>query len=471
MVKRKNLAFILIAVIIILGIMFLLSFSNEFKQVVQGLAPSVPADTCSEYCTGVQPNLAPGGCVADGAPVGCPADDTQGTCGILTDICSTCGCVTGDCQPDGSCVVNGNVINNDGGDGTSSCSDPDGDGISDDCGSSRVCIDGRCEESICGDLVCDYRDETCEDCFEDCENGIGLLGGCEVDNQICEEHPIHNGIGVCQDQEAQTICEDGTPPGECSATIPLYCTADLILEEDCTGGDGIFGNDDDCGCPGEETCNELTGICYMPDALSICGNEICDADETCGSCPEDCGECLESPMADNICDYVGGICQEECQGGYYPLNEEEYPDLIEDCREENSNSQCCYPFENDDLNDCTYYGGSCLASCGDDSYYAEIDYLDDECEYYEGSGTICCIPYAQQEKEDIGDIVESNLIDSIFGSEGGKESSYDSVQYSAGEIRLSESLSLNREILFVVVIALIIIALVIFNKLPKIKKK
>ena len=111
MVEKRNLVFILIVVAVVLGIMFLLSSSNEFRQIVQGLAPSDPADVCSEYCSG---EIAPGGCVLESPPVGCPYSDAEGTCGILTEICGTCGCVVGECQPDGTC--SSNSANTDGGD-------------------------------------------------------------------------------------------------------------------------------------------------------------------------------------------------------------------------------------------------------------------------------------------------------------------------------------------------------------------
>ena len=434
---------ILVVVLVVLGIMFLVSYSSEFKQVILGLAggPGIPADTCSEYCG----ELAPGECIVDEKPRGCPDSDEGGiyTCGVEADMCGQCGCFSSDyeCQSDGTCLyIGGGDSDNSGGDITPSCSDPDGDGISDDCGSSRVCIDGRCEESVCGDLVCDYRSETCSDCLEDCEGGIGILGGCVADNHICEEHPIYAGMGICQ-EGAPDSCEDGTPVNECSVTIPLYCTTDLILEDDCTGGDSIFGNENDCSCPEGETCNELTGICY-----------ISEIDDTQESPP------LEEPV-DNYCEYVGGICIEECQGGYYPLDEDEYDDLVSDCKTENENYQCCYPFENDEENDCTYYGGSCLSECGDNSYYAEIDYLDDECEYYEGENTICCIPYPQQESgKEIEDLGEGSLIDAIFG--GDSEDSSDDNKYSTGEIRLSESVSLNREVFFGALAILLVIAFI-----------
>jgi hypothetical protein len=112
---------------------------------------------------------------------------------------------------------------------------------------------------------------------------------------------------------------------------------------------------------------------------------------------------------------------------------------------------CCYPYAEDERNDCEYLGGSCIKECGENSYDSDSQYLNDECIIHEGNDLICCFEYATLSPEEIeeesisqeeGEIVES-FVESLFESTAEVEegSSFDEER---SDIRLSEYASLNR---------------------------
>jgi N-acetylneuraminic acid mutarotase len=90
-----------------------------------------------------------------------------------------------------------------------------------------------------------------------------------------------------------TVCEDG------------WCESEQVCEPNCAGrvcgGDGCGGS---CGaCDIGEACN-VQGQCV--DVPLNCGDGVCDSDEDCALCPEDCGQCC----GDGFCDANQG---ETCQ--------------------------------------------------------------------------------------------------------------------------------------------------------------
>ena len=75
-----------------------------------------------------------------------------------------------------------------------------------------------------------------------------------------------------------------------------------------------------CGdsvCNGDETCGSCAQDCgACPPPPPACGDSVCNGDETCGSCAQDCGACPPPPPAcgDSVCngDETCGSCAQDC---------------------------------------------------------------------------------------------------------------------------------------------------------------
>ncbi len=93
--------------------------------------------------------------------------------------------------------------------------------------------------------------------------------GCSA-GQNCSQ------TGACFIPSA-TACPDGTAYGQCSLTLPKYCTSAGALVDDCSA----------CGCSPDKWCNETINVCFsLPQ--HVCGNSICEFGES-SSCCRDCG--------------------------------------------------------------------------------------------------------------------------------------------------------------------------------------
>lgn len=90
--------------------------------------------------------------------------------------------------------------------------------------------------------------------------------------------------------EYEPICGDGIINGTDVCDAPDYGTAV------CSDFNDIFGNpftDGSIGC--QSDCSDFaTTSCYT------CGNTNCEAAETCGSCPGDCGDCSVINLIENV---------------------------------------------------------------------------------------------------------------------------------------------------------------------------
>ncbi len=79
-----------------------------------------------------------------------------------------------------------------------------------------------------------------------------------------------------------------------------------------------------------DTATATTGIVTLTldcTATVICGDGICDASETCGGCPKDCGKCTGGACGDKTCDATEdcslcpadcGVCDVGCAAGSGP---------------------------------------------------------------------------------------------------------------------------------------------------------
>ena len=74
-----------------------------------------------------------------------------------------------------------------------------------------------------------------------------------------------------------------------------------------------------CGdgfCVADETCLTCPEDCGQTCPPGTCGDNICDGDNTCDTCPEDCGECGEASCGNGACDNGENCesCATDCGG-------------------------------------------------------------------------------------------------------------------------------------------------------------
>ncbi len=195
-----------------------------------------------------------------------------------------------------------------------------GDGLCNGDESCQTCPDD-CDECPpdCGDDVCD-EGETCADCPDDCgaccgngqcDNGE-TCATCQQDcGSCCGNGQCDNGEDSCSclqdcpdDPNSCSSCECIDSGGNCSCAPGCHdlgtccanaCSACGICAPEC--GDGQ--------CNGNETCSSCPQDCG-----SCCGNGQCDNGETCATCPGDCGSCCGNGQCDNgeTCATCPGDC-------------------------------------------------------------------------------------------------------------------------------------------------------------------
>ncbi len=217
-------------------------------------------------------------------------------------------------------------------DGLVDCMDPD-------CYTHPFCVcdnDGLCEPgedcewcpndcvkpglAVCGNGVCETAGgEDCLTCPADC-NGLqsggpksqfccGAGGGnspvdcgdnrCLSDGYACSDQPMSSaccGDGVCDSLESMCQCLADCGPAPASET-------------DCTDG-----MDDDCD--GLTDCADSDCEAHP---LCICDNDgICEVDEDCNWCPNDCITTTAATCGNGVCDTADGedclTCPDDCNG-------------------------------------------------------------------------------------------------------------------------------------------------------------
>jgi hypothetical protein len=161
---------------------------------------------------------------------------------------------------------------------------------------------------------------------------------CESDRRRCTD----DGVELCVEGQWRTVgaCADGTTC-EDGACVPTAC------EPACNGRIcGSDGCDGVCGdCEAGWTCN-LEGRCDPP--APRCGDAACNGDETCSTCPADCGNCCgdDTCAADESCTTCPADCG--CTG-------------TDACNAETQACEACVPQCNG--RECGDNG--CGATCGD----------------------------------------------------------------------------------------------------------
>jgi formylglycine-generating enzyme required for sulfatase activity len=249
------------------------------------------------------------------------------------------------CSPEGKCVPYPCESSKDCPAGDLVCNQEAGECVQcvgpEDCPAELFCgADHRCHETYpcqsdkdCKDydLVCDKEAGKCVECLtalecleaEYCEQGFCLAAACAIGASKCVGNALHacpegRAWVIAQTCTEQQYCEEGEcmdlacnpEEGWCDGNIYKLCSEDgksVQLEEDCEasgkkcsslgcgeckaqcqqkecGNDGCGGS---CGaCGGDENC--VAGNC-----AAKCGDGECTVtdEESCESCPTDCGEC------------------------------------------------------------------------------------------------------------------------------------------------------------------------------------
>jgi cysteine-rich repeat protein len=171
----------------------------------------------------------------------------------------------------------------------------------------RVCSDGNCVLSICGDGHADERNEVCDDANGDNGDGctVACAYSCTADEQ-CDDTLLCNGAEVCEPELHACVAgepaEDGTECGEeqlchAGACVPAGCgNGELELDtEECDDGnfDDGDGCDADCTyscvedaqcddasvCTGQETCDLETHACVAGEPLYCAAPDDCNLAE------------------------------------------------------------------------------------------------------------------------------------------------------------------------------------------------
>lgn len=183
------------------------------------------------------------------------------------------------------------------------------------CGTDRICLDGVCIESQCGDGYVDpTRDEECDDAnsvaFDGCDP-VSCTFTCNEDAE-CDDHNPCNGADTCDDDhrcQTDVALAAGDPcstetiaDGVCRAGEPLVCVAanvcgNQIVEGDEACDDGNTDDDDGCtsecaftcttdaecgddgdACNGVERCDQIMHVCVTDTPPTATWYVDCDGD-------------------------------------------------------------------------------------------------------------------------------------------------------------------------------------------------
>jgi len=259
------------------------SFPNIYRNVFLTMKYSGDGGSCTPSCSGKE-------CGSDGCGGSC------GTCGA-GETCNALGQCIG-CTP--SCSGK-------------ECGDDGCGGSCGNCGAGEICNEntGLCEESgssgdahgcrciQCddnGDAFCNY--EICKTCVfpgicnfkdEDCYYQ-GILG-LEQDDCIGLEYACANLINKCEDYSVYECSGDPCVISDTGCYLSNNVCKKKVKMANSYCGDGNCNTDETClSCPGD------CGICPI-----VCGDGNCNSDEDCSSCPSDCGQCqIATECNDNI---------------------------------------------------------------------------------------------------------------------------------------------------------------------------
>ena len=179
-------------------------------------------------------------------------------------------------------------------------------------------VDTEDPDFPCGNGICDVDyNETCANCHQDC-------GACT--ESCCLEHSTAG----CADPLVQS-CVCALDPFCCYAQWDWVCAAESDGCESCNGNCCAVKPTPGCDTESIEVCvcaehpeccdiswsgecvNWVTSMdCGYCDPAPICGDDECNGDETCNSCPADCGSCCGNAACDVGFAESCASCPEDC---------------------------------------------------------------------------------------------------------------------------------------------------------------
>ncbi len=326
---------------------------------------------CGEDCAG--PTCGDGDCTGDESPDTCP-QDCAAVCEPNASVCigtrvSKCtadgrssvefDCATGGlvCSG-GECVASGVCGNGlcDGGESPASCAEDcstlcppssrscEGDTLvvcaadgqstnRTDCrADAKICVNGQCREpNVCGNGLCEAGES--EGCPADCAAVCG--------NRVCENNEATTCPADC------TVCGDATCGAGEIESCPQDCGVCVPSEKECIARTLRVCNAN--GTAYEDiACDALGLTCGRGDCVEagVCGNGLCEGDESRATCMGDCAEVC----GDGVC--AGAEVFLTCAVDCDPVCGDGT------CEGDESHATCSF---------------DCLASCGDGACAAPED--------------------------------------------------------------------------------------------------
>ena len=135
-------------------------------------------------------------------------------------------------------------------------------------------------------------------------NPVNVLVRCNGNN-ICEMNKGEYYKNCPED------CKSGSKDGYCDKVYDGKCDPDCKREEDPDCIKAVCG-DGECEKGKGENYQNCPQDCPMP---AVCGDKICEENESYHSCPEDC----KSGSEDGYCDALkDGVCDPDCRKGIDP---------------------------------------------------------------------------------------------------------------------------------------------------------
>jgi hypothetical protein len=292
-----------------------------------------------------------GGCKQNPADNGVSCDD-------MNACTSEDSCNMGTCAGAPVHCDDGNPCTDDLCEPTIGCSAPPNALTCDDmnpCTEKDTCLDGTCSGlpipgcggPICGDGACQVG-ESCSTCPTDCGTCTPICGNgtceegevCDICSFDCGACPATCGDFLCDPTESCLSCPGDCGP--CQATCGDFlcdptesCVTCSFDCGPCAGGDGTcagscgtsdiftgcycdalcFGLGDCC----DDVCTQCSGDYPTECSSQSCGDGMCDASESCTSCPSDCGPC-NSGCGDGTCDALNNEVCYTCPSDCGPCN-------------------------------------------------------------------------------------------------------------------------------------------------------
>ena len=145
-------------------------------------------------------------------------------------------------------------------------------------------------------------------------DGVAIDGTNAPDGQVSNDQDTRSSDSTCQTNCADKECGDngcGGSCGSCAGSTP-FCKEGICVstcEPDCLGKEcGDDGCGDSCGTCGEEyACDH--GVCRF---IPWCQDGECGEEESCWTCPDDCGACCGNGICEPVYGETCGTCVTDC---------------------------------------------------------------------------------------------------------------------------------------------------------------